>query len=70
MTRMPKNELPLVISYLTAAAGLVWILHIMGNYYVTEMRFAGWPLYTQTARKRLSTMSLIRLVVHATQQRC
>ena len=36
MTRMPKNELPLVISYLTAAAGLVWILHIMGNYYVRD----------------------------------
>jgi hypothetical protein len=34
MGKMPKNELPLVISYLTAAAGLVWILHIIGNYYV------------------------------------
>jgi hypothetical protein len=31
---MPKNELPLIISYLTAAAALVWILHIIGNYYV------------------------------------
>ena len=40
MTRMPKNELPLVISYLTAAAGLVWILHIMGNYYVDRMAHA------------------------------
>ena len=34
MNGMPKNELPLVISYLTAAAGLGWILHIIGNYYV------------------------------------
>jgi len=31
---MRKNELPLVISYLTAAVGLVWILHIIGVYYV------------------------------------
>jgi hypothetical protein len=34
MGRMPKNEVALVISYLTAAAGLVWILHIIGTYYV------------------------------------
>ena len=31
---MRKNELPLVISYLTAIAGLGWILHIIGTYYV------------------------------------
>ena len=34
MSRMHKNELPLVVIYLTAAAGLVWILHIIGTYYV------------------------------------
>jgi hypothetical protein len=34
MCKMPKNELPLVISYLTAAAGVVWILHNIGTYYV------------------------------------
>jgi hypothetical protein len=34
MGKMPKYELPLVISYLTAAAGLVWILHIIGTYNV------------------------------------
>ena len=28
---MPKNELPLVICYLSAAAGLVWFLHIIGE---------------------------------------
>ena len=31
---MPKNELPLAFSYLIAAAGLVWLLHIIGSYYV------------------------------------
>jgi len=34
MGKMPTNELPFVISYLTAAAGLVWILRIIGTYYV------------------------------------
>jgi hypothetical protein len=34
MGKMPANELPFVISYLTAAAGLVWILHIIGTYYI------------------------------------
>jgi hypothetical protein len=31
---MRTNELPLAICYLTAAAGLVWLLHIIGTYYV------------------------------------
>jgi hypothetical protein len=31
---MRKNEVPLVIGYLIAAAGLVWMLHIIGAYYV------------------------------------
>jgi hypothetical protein len=31
---MRKNEFPLVISYLAAAAGLVWMLRIVGTYYV------------------------------------
>jgi len=30
------RELSLVISYLTAAAGLVWIWHIVGTYYVWQ----------------------------------
>ena len=29
---MRKNELSLVISYLAATVGLVWILHIVGTY--------------------------------------
>jgi len=35
---MPKNELPLVISYLTAAAGLVWIL--LSSAVITSDRIA------------------------------
>ena len=31
---MRKNEIPLVICYLAAAAGLLWTLHVMGAYYV------------------------------------
>jgi len=31
---MPTNELPLVISYLFAAAVLLWFVHIIGTYYV------------------------------------
>jgi len=34
MSRMPTNELPLVISYLSAATGLFWFVHIIGTYYV------------------------------------
>jgi hypothetical protein len=30
---MRKNELSLVICYLAAAAGLVWMMHIVGTYY-------------------------------------
>jgi hypothetical protein len=31
---MRKNELALVISYLAAAAGLVWLVRFIGTYYV------------------------------------
>ena len=31
---MPRHEFAFVISYLIAAAGLVWILHLIGTYYV------------------------------------
>jgi hypothetical protein len=31
---MRANELPFAIGYLIAAAGLIWLLHIIGNYYV------------------------------------
>jgi hypothetical protein len=31
---MGKKELALIIGYLTALAGLGWILHMIGGYYV------------------------------------
>jgi hypothetical protein len=33
MDGMRKNELPLAISYLTAAVGLVWIMQIVGTHF-------------------------------------
>jgi hypothetical protein len=31
---MRKDELTLAICYLAAVAGLLWTLHIIGNYYI------------------------------------
>jgi hypothetical protein len=31
---MRKNELSLVICYLAVAAGLVWMMHVVGTYYL------------------------------------
>ena len=45
---MRTNELPLVISYLTAAAGLVWLLQFIGTHYV-------WQTSPQQKRAPLSS---------------